>query len=59
MITLNLSNSDAKKLIDLLTYIDDFTKDSRHPNKKNKGRESRLLKKKIIKQTINYNYPKI
>ena len=47
MITLNLSNSDAKKLMDLLTYLDDSTRESRHPKDRNKGRESRQLKKKL------------
>ena len=45
-----LSNADAKKLLNLLDFVHEHTKASMRPKDRNKGRESRLLKKKLIKQ---------
>lgn len=47
MITLTLSNSDAKTLIDLLNYLKEATLSSKHPKDKNKGRVSGKLSKKL------------
>lgn len=47
MITLTLSNSDAKTLIDLLNYLKETTRNSKHPKDKNKGRVNGKLSKKL------------